>query len=224
MTTDGQTSAPPPAPQLDLEIKDALVIFETVWESLEEEPGRENLRFPKELILLGGAPGAGKGTQTQFIMDARGLTCPPIVVSELLTTPEAQEIKDRGQMVGDTEVVGIIFRELLKPEFSDGALLDGFPRTSVQVNCLKMLVDKIDLLHQEYGETELAVHFRRPMIHAMVLFASEQTSVDRQLSRGKELIEWNKKVDETGIGQKVCLLYTSPSPRDKRQSRMPSSA
>ena len=108
MTTDGQTSAPPPAPQLDLEIKDALVIFETVWESLEEEPGRENLRFPKELILLGGAPGAGKGTQTQFIMDARGLTCPPIVVSELLTTPEAQEIKDRGQMVGDTEVVGII--------------------------------------------------------------------------------------------------------------------
>ena len=218
MTTDGQTSAPPPAPQLDLEIKDALVIFETVWESLEEEPGRENLRFPKELILLGGAPGAGKGTQTQFIMDARGLTCPPIVVSELLTTPEAQEIKDRGQMVGDTEVVGIIFRELLKPEFSDGALLDGFPRTSVQVNCLKMLVDKIDLLHQEYGETELAVHFRRPTIHAMVLFASEQTSVDRQLSRGKELIEWNKKVDETGIGQKVELRATDLSP-DKAKRR-----
>ena len=49
---------------LDLEIKDAHVIFDHVWEELEEELGHENLRFPKELILLGGAPGAGKGTAT----------------------------------------------------------------------------------------------------------------------------------------------------------------
>ena len=218
MTPNGQTSKPDPALELDLEIKDALVIFKTVWESLEEDLGRENLRFPKELILLGGAPGAGKGTQTRFIMEARGLTCPPIVVSGLLTTPEAQTIKDRGQMVGDTEVIGIIFRELLKPEYRDGALLDGFPRTSVQVNCLKMLVDKIDLLHQEFGETDLAVHFRRPTIHAMVLFVSEQTSVDRQLSRGMELIAWNEKVEETGVGKKVELRSTDLSP-EKAQRR-----
>ena len=218
MTPNDQTSKPDPALELDLEIKDALVIFKTVWESLEEDLGRENLRFPKELILLGGAPGAGKGTQTRFIMEARGLTCPPIVVSGLLTTPEAQKIKDRGQMVGDTEVIGIIFRELLKPEYRDGALLDGFPRTSVQVNCLKMLVDKIDLLHQEFGETDLAVHFRRPTIHAMVLFVSEQTSVDRQLSRGMELIAWNEKVEETGVGKKVELRSTDLSP-EKAQRR-----
>ena len=218
MTPNGQTSKPDPALELDLEIKDALVIFKTVWDSLEEDLGRENLRFPKELILLGGAPGAGKGTQTRFIMEARGLTCPPIVVSGLLTTPEAQKIKDRGQMVGDTEVIGIIFRELLKPEYRDGALLDGFPRTSVQVNCLKMLVDKIDLLHQEFGETDLAVHFRRPTIHAMVLFVSEQTSVDRQLSRGMELIAWNEKVEETGVGKKVELRSTDLSP-EKAQRR-----
>lgn len=56
----------------DLEIKDAQVIFGTVWEDLEEEIGHENLRFPKELILLGGAPGAGKGTHTRFIMNAQG--------------------------------------------------------------------------------------------------------------------------------------------------------
>ena len=129
---------------VDLEIKDAQVIFKTVWSDLEEEVGHENLRFPKELILLGGAPGSGKGTHTQFITDARGLTCPPIVVSDLLNTPEAQRIKDQGQMVGDKEVIGIMLRKLLEPEFRDGALLDGFPRTRVQVECLKMLVDKID--------------------------------------------------------------------------------
>lgn len=66
---------------LDLEIKDARVIFTPIWESLEEEVGREDLRFPREIILLGGAPGAGKGTQTPFISAARGLTCPPVALS-----------------------------------------------------------------------------------------------------------------------------------------------
>ena len=46
---------------LDLEIKDAQVIFNAVWESLEEELGHENLRFPKEIILLGGAPAPARG-------------------------------------------------------------------------------------------------------------------------------------------------------------------
>jgi len=197
---------------VDLEIKDALVIFKTVWSNLEEEVGHENLRFPKELILLGGAPGAGKGTHTQFIMNARGLTCPPIVVSDLLNTPEAQKLKDNGQMVGDKEVIGIMLRELLKPEYADGALLDGFPRTRVQVECLKMLVDKIDSLHDHYKQTPLAIHFRRPTIHAMVLFVAQQTSIDRQLKRGFEIARHNQEVEETGVGFLESVRATDLSP------------
>ncbi|MEL7497723.1 MAG: nucleoside monophosphate kinase [Planctomycetota bacterium] len=206
------TASPQKTDHVDLEIKDAQVIFETVWESLEEEIGHEHLRFPKELILLGGAPGSGKGTHTRFIMQARGLTCPPIVVSQLLTTPEAQRIKDSGQMVGDTEVIGILLRELLKPEYRDGALLDGFPRTGVQVECLKLLVDQIDQLNHEFANTDLAIYFRRPTIHAMVLFASEQTSVERQLYRGRQLQEHNRKVDETGVGEIRELRATDLDP------------
>jgi|TARA_B110000495_G_scaffold29740_1_gene22610 adenylate kinase len=190
-----------PPQTFELEIKDAQVIFDTVWETLEEEVGHENLKFPKELILLGGAPGSGKGTHTRFIMQSRGHTCPPIIISQLLTTPEATRIKDMGQMVGDTEVIGILFRELLKEKYRDGALLDGFPRTRVQVECLKMLVDQIDQLNNEYADTEWAIHFRRPTIHAMVLFASEQTSIERQLVRGKQIAEHNRKVKETGVGE-----------------------
>ena len=197
-----------PIPPLDLEIKDAQVIFKTVMESLIEEVGNEGLRFPKELILLGGAPGAGKGTQTRFIMKARGLTCPPIIVSDLLTTPEAQKIMDSGQLVGDTEVISLILRELLKVEYRDGALLDGFPRTRVQVECLKMLVDKIHQLNAEFADTDLAMHFRRSIVHAMVLFVSKKTSVDRQLARGVEIEEYNRKVDETGIGEQLELRVT----------------
>ena len=185
----------------ELEVKDAQVIFDAVWEQLEEEIGHENLRFPKELILLGGAPGAGKGTQTRFLMNARGLTCRPIVISELLVTPEAQKIKDAGGMVGDKEVVGILLRHLLDEEFRDGAVLDGFPRTKVQVECLKMFVTKISQLHEEFENTPLATSFRRPTIHAMVLFISEKTSIERQLKRGLETVARNREVEETGLGQ-----------------------
>ncbi|MEM7196384.1 MAG: nucleoside monophosphate kinase, partial [Pseudomonadota bacterium] len=147
------TSTDPAAPkqQVSLEIKDPQVIFNTVWNSLEEEFGEENLLFPKELILLGGAPGSGKGTQTRFILSTRGLTCKPIVVSDLLRTPEAEKIKAQGQLVGDTEVVGLVLKELLRPEYRDGALLDGFPRTQVQVECLKLLVNSINRLYKKYA-------------------------------------------------------------------------
>jgi adenylate kinase len=197
-----------PRPILDLEIKDAQLIFKTVWEELEEQFGHENLRFPKELILLGGAPGAGKGTQTRFIMNARGLTCPPIVVSDLLVTRDAQKIKDQGGMVGDKDVVGIVFRKLLEEDFRDGAVLDGFPRTRVQVECLKLLVDKIEQLHKEFENTPLAIRFRRPTIRVMVLFISEKTSLERQGRRGQEIARHNREVEETGVGQKLELRPT----------------
>jgi len=200
------------APQIvDLEVKDARVIFTPVWESLEEEVGRENLRFPKEMILLGGAPGSGKGTQTQFINEARGLTCPPIVMSELLTTPEMEKLKAQGGMVGDKEVVAVLLRTLLEPTYRDGVVLDGFPRTPVQVECLKLLVDEIRALHDEFAITSLATHFRRPTIHAMVLFVSESTSIARQLGRGREIAEHNRKVAETGIGTPIELRATDLS-------------
>ncbi len=71
MATHPSNSAPPSeiesAPPA-LEIKDAQLIFNAVWSELETERGREDLHFPKEIILLGGAPGSGKGTNTDFIM------------------------------------------------------------------------------------------------------------------------------------------------------------
>src|SRR5947208_393611 len=108
-----------------LEIKDAQLIFESVWQELEAEGGRENLRFPKEIFLLGGAPGAGKGTQSGFIAKTRGLTCSPIIISALLDSPEARAIKDMGNMVGDREVVGLVLRRLLRKEYEHGVILDG---------------------------------------------------------------------------------------------------
>jgi adenylate kinase len=193
-TNQPQDALPAETKAVDnLEVKDAQLIFTNVWNELEAEFGHENLRFSKELILLGGAPGSGKGTNTEFIMKARDLTCEPIVVSSLLNTPQARRIKQAGGMVGDREVVELVFRKLLEKEYRDGCVLDGFPRTRVQVECLNLLVHKMNQLSREYRETPLAINFRKPTIHVMVLFVDETTSIERQLSRGREVKEWNAK-------------------------------
>ncbi len=194
------THAGNPGKLTDLEIKDAQLIFNSAWDDVVADTGRDNLRFPKEIILLGGAPGAGKGTNTAFIAKTRGLTCPPIVMSALLDSPEAKRLKDSGSMVGDREVVGLLLRELLKPEFRDGVVLDGFPRTQVQVECLKLLVDRMHQLRREYYGTPLSIHFRQPTIHIMVLFVDEKESVARQLKRGRETTIHNEEVNRTGVG------------------------
>lgn len=192
----------------EVEIKDAQVIFTSVWKSLVDEFGLENLRFSKEIILLAGAPGSGKGTNTGFIMKARGFTCPPIIVSSLLDSPEARALKDRGMLVGDREVMGILLRKMLEPEFRDGAILDGFPRSKVQVECMKLLVKKIGVLHRKFADTPLASHFRRPTIHVMVLFVDEKTSVERQLFRGRQIAKHNEEVEATGLGEMQELRST----------------
>jgi adenylate kinase len=186
-------------PPVDLEVKDAQLIFNSAWKELENEYGKDQLRFPKELILLGGAPGAGKGTNTDFIRKVRDITMPPIVVSELLSSPEAKAIKTQGGMVGDREVVRIVFRELLSG-YQDGAILDGFPRTKVQVECLKMLFDQMNALRRECADAPELVHFKQPTFHIMVLFVDESESVARQLKRGRQTIAHNEEVKRSGIG------------------------
>ena len=200
----------------DLEIKDAQLIFASVWQDLENEFGRDKLRFPKELILLGGAPGAGKGTNTSFIAKTRGIICPPVVVSTLLDSPEAKALKDGGNMVGDREVVGLVLRELLRKEYEHGAILDGFPRTKVQVECLKLLVDKMDELRREFYNTTLCGYFRHPTIHIMVLFVDEMESVARQLKRGRETRMHNAEVRGSGIG---ILMEDRPTDHDEALAR-----
>jgi adenylate kinase len=87
---------------------------------------------------------------------------------------------------------------LLEPEYRDGCILDGFPRTRVQVECLKLIIDKMNQLYREYHKTALAINFRKPTVHAMVLFIDEKTSIERQLRRGREVAEYNAKVRAEG--------------------------
>ena len=186
----------------ELEIKDAQLIFSTIWRELQGKLGRSRMRFPRELILLGGAPGAGKGTNSDFIRKVRGIDAPPVVVSQLLDTPEARAVKARGGMVGDREVVGILLSKLLEPEQQNGALLDGFPRTKVQVECLKLLYDEMIALRREFSGTADVIHFKQPIFQIMVLFVDEAESVARQLKRGRQVVAHNEEVVRSGVGER----------------------
>src|SRR5688500_2476090 len=208
---DPQQAMPALSPG-DLEIKNAQLIFSAVWADLLEKHGRDNLRFPREFIWLGGAPGGGKGTNTPFIADTRGITAPPIVVSSLLTSPQAVAIKNVGKMVGDREVIGLLFDELLSPHCHEGVIIDGFPRTAVQVECLKLFYQAMIELHDEYRATPLARFFRKPMFRIALLFVSEEVSVQRQLKRGLEKQEHNRQVRESGIGKLMEERVTDVDP------------
>lgn len=186
---------------LDLEIKDAQLIFNAVWQELEEEHGRENLVFPREVHWLNGAPGAGKGTHTRTLMEYRDFTESPIVVSELLKSPEARKRIDAGMLVGDKEVTLLVFNRLLDPRYQSGVVVDGYPRSKVQVECLKLLYRRLNELRAEFRDTLVSSRFLKPQFHIIVLFIDEDESIKRQLLRGRKAAEHNREVEASGMGE-----------------------
>lgn len=196
------------------EVNDPELIFRSVWSTLLSEVGSEELMcFPREIMWLAGAPGAGKGAMTPFIMEYRGITSPPIEVGALLTSPEAKKIKAEGKLVNDKLVIELLFRELLKPTYQVGALVDGFPRTKEQAECIKLLYDRQMELSRKYADTPLYSRFPRPIFHITVLFIDKDESVKRQLRRGVLAKQHNDMVLSTGIGEIKPVRETDIDPK-----------
>jgi adenylate kinase len=96
-----------------------------------------------EVVLLLGAPGAGKGTQARFL--AATLDIPLVASGDLLREHcrrgtslgrAAKAYMDRGELVPDALVVEMILQRLDQPDAATGALLDGFPRNLAQADVL----------------------------------------------------------------------------------------
>ena len=102
-------------------------------------------------IILLGAPGAGKGTQAQFIMNKFAI--PQISTGDMLRSAikagtelgkQAKTLMDAGQLVPDDLIISLVKERVAQPDCAKGFLLDGFPRTIPQADALKSADIAID--------------------------------------------------------------------------------
>ncbi len=102
-----------------------------------------------KLILI-GAPGSGKGTQTKYLTEKYHI--PQIATADLLRaaviaqTPlgrQAKAIMDAGQLVPNDIVIGMIRERITRPDADQGFILDGFPRNIAQAMALDDILDKL---------------------------------------------------------------------------------
>jgi adenylate kinase len=118
-------------------------------------------------LILFGPPGAGKGTQSEYVIEKFGLihlSTGDILRSEVAAkTPlgiKAKELMDQGNLVGDDVVIGMIRSKLEKNIDAKGFIFDGFPRTKAQAEALDNLVSELGtsinlLVALEVDEIEL---------------------------------------------------------------------
>jgi len=187
---------------------DALV--GAAWATLAaSRPGGEaSLVFPRSIVWLAGAPGAGKGTNAAAIKKELDIAH-IFEVSSLLSTPAFRAMKEAGELIGDAEVIGAVLDELLKPAYADGVIVDGFPRTVTQAHAMVALKARMAALHAAgRGTPALRSLLPRPDFRVVVLYCSEAESVKRQLRRGEELARQNKVVADTGVGRIVAARST----------------
>lgn len=104
-------------------------------------------------IILLGAPGAGKGTQAQFMMNKFGI--PQISTGDMFRAAikegtelgkQAKALMDEGKLVPDALTVALVKDRIAQPDCANGFLLDGFPRTIPQADALKDAGVKIDFV------------------------------------------------------------------------------
>ena len=124
-------------------------------------------------LMLLGPPGAGKGTQANFIREKYGI--PQISTGDMLRaavkagTPlglAAKRVMDAGHLVSDDIIIGLVQDRLKQPDCARGYLFDGFPRTIPQAEALKRAAVPIDyVLEIDVPDDEIIARMSGRRVH-----------------------------------------------------------
>jgi adenylate kinase len=127
-------------------------------------------------LILFGPPGAGKGTQAEFLINNYHLihlSTGDLLRSEIAAKTdlglEAKAFMDKGELVPDEVVIGMIKHKLETNKEAPGFIFDGFPRTVAQAKALDTLLDSI----------------QTPISAMLSLTVEEQELIDRLMKRGQ---------------------------------------
>lgn len=124
-------------------------------------------------ILLLGLPGAGKGTQAQFLMAKFGI--PQISTGDMLRSAmregsalgiAAKSYMDKGELVPDELVIELVKERVKRPDCASGFIMDGFPRTLPQAQALRDAGIDIDsVIEIEVGDGEILRRMSGRRVH-----------------------------------------------------------
>ena len=155
----------------------------------------------KTFVVLMGAPGAGKGTQAKRLEQTLGL--PQVATGDLFRAnlknqtelgKLARTYMDKGELVPDEVTVAMVRERLSQPDCENGAILDGFPRTSAQAEAL-------DTLLREFSAKIAVV----PFIHV-----NQDVLVDRLAKRAE--IEGRADDNEETIRTRMEVYHLETAP------------
>lgn len=175
-------------------------------------------------IILLGAPGAGKGTQAQFLMNKYGI--PQISTGDMLRaaikegTPlgiAAKQVMDAGQLVSDEIIIGLVKERISKADCAKGFLLDGFPRTIPQADAMKdngVLVDHViefdvpdDVIVERMSGRR--VHLASGRVYHISYNPPKVAGKDDQT--GEELVIRDDDKEET-VRKRLAVYHTQTEP------------
>ena len=175
------------------------------------------------LILLGG-PGAGKGTQATFLTEKFGI--PQISTGDMLRaavkagTPlglEAKKIMDKGGLISDDIITGLVKDRVAQSDCENGYLLDGFPRTIPQADAMRELSIDVDYVVEiNVDDNEIIkrmsgrrAHLASGRTYHVIYNPPKQEGIDDVT--GEELVQREDDKEET-VKKRLSIYHEQTEP------------
>ena len=175
-------------------------------------------------VILLGAPGAGKGTQAQFICEK--FSIPQISTGDMLRAAvkagtelglKVKEVMETGGLVSDELIIGLVKERITQDDCANGFLFDGFPRTIPQANALLEAgididyVVEIDVPDEEIVQrlSGRRVHSASGRIYHIVYNPPKIEGKDDET--GEELIQRDDDQEET-VRKRLAIYHEQTAP------------